>query len=100
MTDLISKAVYASVGLAYMTKEKVQEVGKKVVADAKVSEAEGKKFLEELQKKADEARASTMEMVNKQVSTVLKSMDIPTRKEIDALKKRIAKLEETLDKKA
>lgn len=100
MTDLITKAVYASVGLAYMTKEKVQEMGKKVAADAKLSEAEGKKFLDELQKKAEEARTSTREMVNKQISAALERLDIPTRKEIDALKKRIAKLEESLDKKA
>ncbi len=100
MSDLITKAVYASVGLAYMTKERVQEMGKKVAADAKLSEAEGKKFLDELQKKADEARSSTREMVGKQVSAALEHLDVPTRKEIDELKKRIAALEEALDKKA
>ncbi len=100
MSNLIEKAIFASVGIAYLTKERIQEVGKKLAEDAHVAESDGKRFIDELQKRAEETRNATAEFVNKQVSVTLKRLDIPSREEVNALKERIAKLERDAEEKS
>jgi polyhydroxyalkanoate synthesis regulator phasin len=43
----------ASVGVTYLTKDKIEEVGKKILQDAQVNETEGRKFVDELVKKTE-----------------------------------------------
>ncbi len=100
MFDLIEKAVFASVGVAYLTKERIQELGKKLSQDAHLAEADGKRFVDELQKRAEETRTATAEFVNKQVAVALKRFDIPTREEMNALKERLTKLEQQVAEKS
>ena len=44
MFDLIKKTLLTGVGLAVMTKDKVEELGKEFASQAKLSELEGKEF--------------------------------------------------------
>ena len=93
MIDLLKKTVYASIGLAVMTREKVEEIGKRLAQEAKMSEGEGRQFVDELMKKSDEARASMEKMINERVEGALKKLNIPSRTELNALENRIRKLE-------
>ena len=56
MIDLIKKTLLTGVGLAVMTKEKVEELGKDLVSQAKLSEHEGKEFVDNLLKQSETAR--------------------------------------------
>ncbi|MBD3419788.1 MAG: hypothetical protein GF398_06705 [Chitinivibrionales bacterium] len=94
MLDFIKKGIYTGVGLAYMTKEKVEETAKKLIKESNLTEAEGKKFLDDLLSKADDARKATEKMVNDAVAKALGAIDVATRNDIDKLKERISKLEE------
>lgn len=82
MVDMIKKTLLAGVGLAFMTKEKAEEVAKKFVQDTKIAEGEGKKFVEELLKKSEEAKKSVEKLVETAVHTAVTKLDIPTRNEI------------------
>lgn len=93
MVDQIKKAMFASIGLAYVTAEKVQELGKKIVNEAKLSEDEGRKFVEDLQARATEARTAASAFVAKQVQETMRKLDLPTRAEVAELKQKIADLE-------
>jgi polyhydroxyalkanoate synthesis regulator phasin len=99
MFEVLQKAVFASIGLGMMTKEKVEQIGKKLLEEAKVSEAQGKKFLKELTKKSEDARLALEQTVSSAVNATLKKLEIPSRAEVEALKKRIAELEEALNRK-
>ncbi|MDG5815958.1 phasin family protein [Chitinispirillales bacterium ANBcel5] len=102
MIDLMRKSVYAALGLAVMTREKVEESARKIASDAKMSEAEGKKFVDELVKKSEETKASIEKMVNERVDSALKKVNICTQEELKSLEKRVSKLEndcESRDKK-
>ena len=46
MFELIKKTLLTGVGLAVMTKDKVEELGKELASQAKLSENEGKEFVE------------------------------------------------------
>lgn len=93
MVELLKKSVYATVGIALMTREKAEEVGKKVANEARLSETEGKQFVDELLLRAEETRAAFEKMVAKQVETALHKINLPTRTELGALETRLRKLE-------
>ncbi|MBN1759735.1 MAG: phasin family protein [Chitinispirillaceae bacterium] len=93
MVELLKKSVYATIGIALMTREKAEEIGKKVAEEARLSESEGKQFVEELLSRADETRSAFEKTVAKQVEAVLHKVNLPTRSEVEALELRLRKLE-------
>ena len=61
MIDLIKKTMYLGVGLAYMTKEKVEEISQELIKKGELSATEGKEFIDDLTQKSEEARKAEME---------------------------------------
>jgi polyhydroxyalkanoate synthesis regulator phasin len=98
MVDILKKALLASVGVAYLTKDKIEEIGKKIVQDANVSEAEARKFIDELVQKSNEAKVSLEKTVGEKIQAAVHAMNLPTRKDMDELKRKIADLEAQLKK--
>ncbi len=97
MVDLLKKSVLTAVGFAVMTGEKIEELGKKIAEDAKLSEQEGKQFVDELKKKGDEAKLALEKLINEKVELALKALSIPTRSELNALEKRVTLAEQTIE---
>ncbi len=93
MDNLIKKTFFATIGIACLTKDKIEDIGKKLSKEADLKEEDGKKFIEELLKKSKEARGSLEKVIRQNVEFVLKKLDIPIREEINALEKRINLLE-------
>ncbi len=91
--DLIKKTMYLGVGLAYMTKEKVEEISQELIKKGELSATEGKEFIDALTQKSAEARKALEARVDKIVKSSLARMNIATGDELAALEKRIAKLE-------
>jgi len=98
MIDILKKALLASVGIAYLTKDKIEEIGKKIVQDANVGEAEARKFVDELVQKSVEAKSSLEKTVGEKIQTAIHAMNLPTRKDVDDLHRKIADLEARLKK--
>lgn len=92
MLDLMKKAIFTGLGLAFMTKEKIEEFSKELVEKGRLSETEGKEFIDELQKKSDEARKKLEEQIENAVNNTLKKMNIATRDDISRIEKQLAKL--------
>jgi polyhydroxyalkanoate synthesis regulator phasin len=93
MIELLKKTAFAGIGLAFMTKEKAEDAAKKIVSEAKIAEGEGKKFVDDLVKRADEARANVEKLIDTGVHAALARLDIPTRSEFRALQERVKELE-------
>lgn len=93
MIDSLKKALYAGVGLAFLTRDKVEELGKKLAEEAKLSEGEGKKLVDEFLKKAEEARAGLDKAVSGAVAAALEKVDLTRKSELKALEARVAALE-------
>jgi Uncharacterized conserved protein len=98
MVEILKKALLAGVGITYLTKDKIEEVGKKILQDAHVNETEARKFVDELVKKSVEARGSLEKTVAEKVQRVIHTMNLPTSKDINELKSKIAELEAQLKK--
>ena len=64
MFDLINKSVMMGIGVLSMTKDKIEEIAKSVVNDSKMTEEEGKKFINDIIDKSEEAKKDFEKNVN------------------------------------
>jgi len=93
MFDLLKKTILTGVGIASMTKEKVEELGKKISKESKLTAEEGKKMVNDLLKQSEKAREDLENQVHKLVKKSMEKLAIPTREDFNRLEKRIKKLE-------
>jgi len=97
--NLFKKFIYTGVGIISLTKEKLEKTIEDLVKSDKISAEEGKKIVDEFLKNAetkkDEFEAQTKEFIDKAV----KNFSFATKKDVDALLKRIEELESLLAKK-
>ena len=96
MIDLIKKTMMAGIGLALKTRDEVEDLAKDLSKKGTMSEQEGKKFLDELLKRYDEARDKLEDRVEETVKKILKKADIVTSDELKALKKEIRELKKAI----
>jgi polyhydroxyalkanoate synthesis regulator phasin len=93
MLNLVKKVMLTGVGLAVMTKEKAEELGRELVKKGEITEKEGKEFVEEILKKSEDARKDFEKKVEESVKKIMSRMDVVTKKDFDKLVKRVAALE-------
>ncbi len=96
MIDLIKKTMMAGIGLALKTRDEVEELVKDLVNKGTMSEQEGKRFLDELLNRYDEAKDKFEERIENTVKKFLKKADIVTGDELKALKKEIRELKKAI----
>ena len=96
MIDLIKKIVFTGVGLASLTKDKIEALGKEIADQAKLSEKEGKELLDELMKKSEESRKEVAGQVEKFVKESLEKMNLATRDDLLDLEKKVQQLAEAM----
>lgn len=88
MLDLIRKTMLTGVGLAAMTKDKVEALAKELPEKGKLSEKEGKDLFRELLKKSEQARKDLETKVEGMVHKVLGKWIWPPKKILPDWKKR------------
>ena len=99
MIDLIKKAMFTGVGIVALTKEKVEEIAQEFVEKGKLSEQEGKKFVDELLKRSDESKEAIRQQVDERVRQAMQKVDIARSSEVEDLKAQIRELKDALEKK-
>jgi len=93
MLDAIHKMLLAGVGLAAMTKDKIDEHIKELVEKGKLSEKEGRELAEDMLKKSKQAKEDLEKQVEKQVQQTLQALQIVSKEDVEKLEARIEKLE-------
>jgi polyhydroxyalkanoate synthesis regulator phasin len=96
MLNIIKKSMLTGIGLALIAKDEVEDLAKELVNKGKMSENEGTKFLEDLQKRYDETQKKLEEKVQRAVKDFMKKADIVTRDELKGLKKEIRDLKKAI----
>lgn len=92
MLDLIKKSMLTGIGLALKTKDEVEDLVKDLQKRGEMSESEGRKFLDDVQKRYDEAQEKLEKRVEKSVKDFLRKTNIVTTDELKELKKEIREL--------
>jgi polyhydroxyalkanoate synthesis regulator phasin len=94
--ETLKKTLYAGVGMAFLTREKIEEMAKKMADEAKLGESEGKKFIDEILKKSEEAKSSLQRAVDAGVAAALERMNVARDRDLKALDARVKALEARL----
>jgi polyhydroxyalkanoate synthesis regulator phasin len=92
MIDLIKKTLLTGVGLAVMTKDKVEELGRDLVSQAKLSESEGREFVDNLLKQSETARSEFDSRINAAVKKAIEGLHLVHKDELASLQARVEQL--------
>ena len=98
MLDLIKKTMLTGIGLALLAKDEVEDLAKELVDKGKMTEKDGKKFLDDLQKRYDDVQTKLEDRVEKTVKEFFKKANVVTTDELKALKKEIRELKRAISK--
>ncbi|MBL0700003.1 MAG: hypothetical protein JJV92_03885 [Desulfosarcina sp.] len=93
MIDLMKKTLLTGIGFACMTREKIEQFAKTLAEQSDVSEKEGKKMVDELLQKHDEAKEDLDKRVKGIVSSIMEKMNLATKADISRLEKLIKESE-------
>lgn len=96
MFDLMKKMMLTGVGLAAMTKDRLEEMAREVARQTEMSAEKGEQFVDEVLRRGEQARGELNQTVRTTVNDALHRMDLPTRADLDDLRARISVLEQRL----
>jgi len=76
MSDLISRALLSGLGLASLTKDAIKKTAEDLVDSSKLSEEEGRKLVEDLQRRSTQAQKALEKKIESSVHKVLKKLNL------------------------
>ncbi len=98
MIDLLKKTLATGLGLAVMTRDKVEELGKELAKTAKLSETEGSDFIKELHQHAESAQKEFQTRIDREVNRVVEHLHPATKEELQGLHSKIDDLTQKIDR--
>jgi polyhydroxyalkanoate synthesis regulator phasin len=93
MLDEIRKALLGSLGAAFLTKSKIEEISRRMVEEGKLSGDEAKKLADELVTTGERHWSDVEESVSNSFKKGLKNVDVASGSELEKLKRKVARLE-------
>jgi polyhydroxyalkanoate synthesis regulator phasin len=93
MLELLEKAALTALGAAALTQKKGEEMMQELKARYKMSEEEGRAFLERIQDLARAGRERTTEIAEAEVKRALDRIGMVPREEFERLERRVRALE-------
>ena len=93
MFDFIKKTMLTGVGLAAMTRDKIEELAKELTEKGEMTEKEGKELVDELLIKSEKAKRELEAKMESIVKNVLGKLNLATKEDIDEIEERLKRLE-------
>jgi polyhydroxyalkanoate synthesis regulator phasin len=100
MFDVLKKTLLAGIGLAANSRNHREEIFRKIAEELRLSEDDGKAFVEELMKKSTEKKENFEKEFSQLAEKTLKMLNISTASEIDEIRRKLDSIEEFLRKQA
>lgn len=92
MSEIINKLFLAGLGAISLTREKLEEIIDELVKQGELSRSEKPNILDNLYKEVEKRKDELGVFIQKEVKKVLKTLNIPTREELDALKAEVKEM--------
>ena len=93
MFELVKKSLFLGFGLATLTKEKLEELGREIARQAQLSETKAREFQVELTNKAEQSRQALGAEIDRRVDQAFAKMGVARSKDATDLAARLAALE-------
>lgn len=98
MKEMLKNALYTGLGAAFLTKEKIEELRKDLIEKGKMSQEEGKQFVDDLIRKSEKAKDQLDLWINKRVEDRINQLNLATKDEIAELRRKIEELQVAINK--
>ena len=87
MKETLKNILYTGIGIAFLTKEKVEELKAELIEKGKMSQEEGRQFVDDLLRRSEKARDQLDLWINKRVEERIAQFDLATRDELADLRR-------------
>jgi len=94
--DALERAAYTGLGLAALTKDKLDEAVETLKKERGLTDDEGRRLADELKDGAEAARRNLDDRVDAAVERAYRRLNLATRADIETLEARIDQLEQRL----
>ncbi len=98
MMELLEKTVYFGIGLAVLTKERIDQMVEEMVEKGRLSQTEAAKLAVELAARVKEEKDALSKVIPDEIGRTLSSLSIATGEDLRELKADIAELESKISK--
>lgn len=85
MKDLLKKTLLTGIGLAAISKDKLEELSKEMIDKGNMSEEEGRKFVAEMFDYGEKAMDGLEKQVNRYVEKAINRMELVRKSELEEL---------------
>jgi polyhydroxyalkanoate synthesis regulator phasin len=96
MFDTLKKVAFTGMGVAALTREKVEELTKELIVKGKLTEQEGEKFVQEMLQKADESKTALKEQTEKFVAAAMHKVPLAKAEDLQKLQTEIEALRQEI----
>ena len=93
MLEEIKKILFSGLGVVLVTREKVEEVTRKLVDEAKLSREEARDLVDQLFETGSKQWSEMETSITRTVQKGIQNLDVASRKELDDCQSRLANLE-------
>ena len=100
MLDYLKKSILTGVGMALRSKKEIESLAKEFAEQSEMNQQEAKDFLEDCQKKYDQAKSDLDKKIETSIENILKKLDLPSRSDIETLNKRVEALAAKIEKES
>lgn len=97
LIDLLRNPILASVGAFSLAEEGLERLVKELIDRGEASEREGKKLVDDYRKRTAKSRKDWELNIDKRIASALKAFRLPTKKDVNALDKKINTLGRKVD---
>jgi polyhydroxyalkanoate synthesis regulator phasin len=97
--ELLKQGLYTGVGLLLKTNDAIMDLGNKIIETTKMSQEEGRQFVEELLRRSKEAQKDLNHLVDEKVKENLAGLNVASQDDLTRLKGHITKIELLLKEK-
>ena len=98
MKEMLKNVVYAGIGAAFLTKEKIEELKGDLIEKGKMSQEEGRQFVDDLLRKSEKAKDQLDLWINKRVEDRVNQLNLATKDEVAELRRKIEELQVALNR--
>lgn len=97
MLEEIKKILFSGLGVFVMTREKTEEMTRKLMEKTKLSKEDAGKLLEELFETGSRQWSEMEESVSRLVHKKIEDLDVASKTELDECRSRVANLEKRME---
>jgi polyhydroxyalkanoate synthesis regulator phasin len=94
---LARRVVLAGVGAVVLTQEEIEKLVGRLVERGEIAEKDGKKLVQEAMEKRKKDAQKGQDELDKRMEEILARMNVPTKKDIEALSAKITALTKKVD---